>query len=196
MNDRLDRLVRNCAPDVLAYLVRRVVDAEDAADLLGDVFVALASRPARIPEDATEARMWAFGVARRVFLAHRRRAHTELVEAETLRGLLLAENAQGHDDDVDRLFARDAVDALPPRQREVVILVHWDGFTLADAAKHLGIRASTARALYQRARESLRVGLSEPSKSMSSMLPDEMRPPLRGSKAAAIRELSADLGHG
>ncbi len=179
MSDRLDRLVRDCAPDVLAYLVRRLVDPEDAADLLGDVFVALASRPARIPEDATEARMWAFGIARRVLVAHRRRAHTELVGAETLRGLLLADNAQGHDDDADRLFVRDVVDALPPRQREVVILVHWDGFTLADAAKHLGIRASTARTLYQRARETLRVGLSEPTEPITSGLPNESTLPLR-----------------
>ncbi len=173
MSDRLDRVARDCASDVLAYLIRRVVDPQDAADLLGDVFVVLASRPARIPEDVTEARMWVFGIARRLLLAHRRRAHSQLIEAQTLRGLLLAENTQGHEDDADRLFVRDVVAALPARQREVVTLVHWDGFTLADAAAHLGIRASTARTIYQRARESLRVVLSDTAEPVASTVPNE-----------------------
>ncbi|MFT4231117.1 MAG: sigma-70 family RNA polymerase sigma factor [Microbacterium sp.] len=159
MTARLDRLARDCAPDLLSYLVRRVAEPEDAADMLGEVFLALAARPDRIPEDETQARMWAFGVARRVLLAQRRRAASAAIEASALRQLLIEqEHVPDRDDDGD--LVRAEVNRLPARQREIVILVHWDGFTLTDAAGHLGIRPTTARTLYQRARDTLRPRLA------------------------------------
>ncbi|MBN0038924.1 hypothetical protein JN535_01895 [Cellulosimicrobium cellulans] len=56
---------------------------------------------------------------------------------------------------------RAAVVQLPARQRELVRLVHWDGFTLAQAAEVAGIRASTARTHYARARVALETQLRQ-----------------------------------
>lgn len=55
---------------------------------------------------------------------------------------------------------RDAIARLEPDLAELVRLVHWDGFSLADAAELLGIPASTARGRYQRAKSELRAALS------------------------------------
>ena len=41
------------------------------------------------------------------------------------------------------------------------MLVHWDGFTLADAAGLLGLNASTARSRYAAARQTLKEALSD-----------------------------------
>jgi RNA polymerase sigma-70 factor (ECF subfamily) len=38
--------------------------------------------------------------------------------------------------------------------------VHWDGFSVAEAAALLGIPASTARGRHQRAKDDLRAALS------------------------------------
>lgn len=54
---------------------------------------------------------------------------------------------------------RDAVDRLEPDQAELVRLLHWDGLTLAEAARPLGVPASTASSRYQRARRELRAAL-------------------------------------
>jgi RNA polymerase sigma-70 factor (ECF subfamily) len=58
---------------------------------------------------------------------------------------------------------RDAISALHPDLAELVRLVHWDGFSLADAAAVVGIPASTARGRYQRAKDELRVALAAPA---------------------------------
>ncbi len=55
---------------------------------------------------------------------------------------------------------RDAIDRLAPDLGELVRLVHWERFSLAEAAELLGIPASTARGRYQRAKDDLRIALS------------------------------------
>jgi DNA-directed RNA polymerase specialized sigma24 family protein len=45
----------------------------------------------------------------------------------------------------------------------VVRLVHWDGFTLGEAAALEGIPASTARSRYARAKRELAVALGLPA---------------------------------
>ncbi|WP_416347684.1 RNA polymerase sigma factor, partial [Cryobacterium sp. 10I1] len=59
------------------------------------------------------------------------------------------------------LDVRRALEVLPRNQRELIRLVHWDGFSIIDAARISGIRESTARGRYQRAKAQLRVHLSE-----------------------------------
>lgn len=54
---------------------------------------------------------------------------------------------------------RDAIARLTPELAEIVQLVHWDGFTLAEAAIIMDCPASTARARYARAKEQLRAML-------------------------------------
>ncbi|MGU7670337.1 RNA polymerase sigma factor, partial [Escherichia coli] len=54
---------------------------------------------------------------------------------------------------------RDAVARLDPELAELVRLVHWDGFSLAEAAELMSITASTARGRYARAKDELRRAL-------------------------------------
>jgi DNA-directed RNA polymerase specialized sigma24 family protein len=59
----------------------------------------------------------------------------------------------------ETLGVRRAVESLPDDLRELVVLVHWDGFTVPEAAQLLHVRESTARGRYQRARIRLRAAL-------------------------------------
>jgi RNA polymerase sigma-70 factor (ECF subfamily) len=52
------------AADLLRFLVRRVEQPEDAADLLSEVFLVWWKRQPDVPSD--EARLWLYGVARKV----------------------------------------------------------------------------------------------------------------------------------
>jgi RNA polymerase sigma-70 factor (ECF subfamily) len=160
-------VVADNADDLLRYLRRRVTQPEDAADLLGRVLLALWERGARIPTSETEARMWCFGIARNVLREHHRHAAKRLALAddlrENLRGSALLDNAADITAD-ERMRAetvRRAVAALDSRSRELIMLVHWDDFTLADAARHLSINESTARTRYGRALRRLEKRLTE-----------------------------------
>lgn len=158
---RLAALAADVADDLLGYFLRRIPSPEDAADLLGDTLLALAAGADRIPDDAEDARRWAFGVARRTLLAGRRR-HVQRAQRDEHRRAALraaAIDAAGHpgsERDLARRAVRDAVRSLPHRDRELLMLVHWDGFSLQEAALHLGIRASTASTRHARAKAALR----------------------------------------
>lgn len=142
------------AADLLSYFGRRVPIPADAADLLSETFVVAWRRADQVPADPEQARMWLFGVARRVLANATRGAvrHTNLTDK--LREHL--ETVPTEDLDERALDIRAALDAIPDEQSELVRLVLWDGFTVPEAAKILAIRESTARGRYQRARTQLR----------------------------------------
>lgn len=145
------------AADLLAYLARRV-GADDAPDLLGETMVVAWRRVRQLPEDRERARMWLFGVARGTLLNHARGQRRRWALADRLRGQV-GETAAAPAADVGA-EVRDAIARLEPDLAEIVRLVHWDGFRLADAAELLGLPASTVRGRYQRAKADLRAALS------------------------------------
>src|SRR5690554_2536008 len=101
----------------------------------------------RLPREPEQARMWLFGVARNVLRHHVR--STSRRDALVVRlGRALAEaSTPDRESDLD---VRAAVEALPDHLAELIRLVHWDGFSLEDAAAHLRIPASTARGRHAR----------------------------------------------
>lgn len=142
--------MRDSSADLLAYFERRVEHREDAADLLGETMLTAWRRVDRLPEDDERRRMWLFTIAANVLANHRRSSRRRLALADRLRGCLTASAATP---DVGEAHAvRDAVLRLADAQREIVMLVHWDGFTIAEAAEILQVNASTARNRYAAAK--------------------------------------------
>jgi RNA polymerase sigma factor (sigma-70 family) len=147
------------ARDLLRYLERRV-GAQDAADVLGELMVVAWRRASDVPTDAEQARMWLFGIARNLVNNSERSERRQWRLADKLRSVLDRHSAPPSDDGLD---VRDAVDRLGGDAAELIRLVHWDGFTLVEAAELLGINASTARSRYKRAKDSLREALAVPA---------------------------------
>lgn len=142
------------AADLLSYFGRRVQNPADAADLLSETFLVAWRRGDRMPADPEQARMWLFGVARRV----RGNAARGAIRHADLADKLCAhlQTLPREHADAETLDIRAALDAIPDDQSELVRLILWDGFTLPEAATILGISESTARGRYQRARTRLR----------------------------------------
>ena len=148
------------APALLDYFGRRVA-AEDAADLLGETLVVVWRRVGVIPKDATRARMWLYGVARKVLAGHRRSTRRQAALSERLRLELAAQPAISTEPDHDRV--RELIAGLPELDREIIGLVYWEGFNLAEVAVILGMRPPTVRSRHARARASLRESLGDTS---------------------------------
>lgn len=138
--------------DVLAYLVRRVDNREDAADLFGDAYLTAWRKRRQMPDEPEGARKWLFVIARNALLNHYR-------SSARRRGLTLAlreELRESADDPTEHtLDVRRAISSLDARQAELVRLVHWEGFSIVDSAEIIGIPSSTARSRYAAARASL-----------------------------------------
>lgn len=141
---------------LLAYFERRVVPRADAGDLLTETLLHAWRRAESAPRDEREVRMWLFGIASRVLANHSRGRRRRAALADRLR-LLLTEPLEP--DAAEAIAVRDAVAGLDPKQAELVRLVHWDGFSITEAATLLGVNASTARGRYAAAKEELRARL-------------------------------------
>jgi RNA polymerase sigma-70 factor (ECF subfamily) len=154
---QVESVLAGCAPALLGYFLRRTADAEDAADLVGETLTQAWRVADRVPADPEAARMWVFGVARNTLRHH--------VRGGVRRDALIVElgsaltRATGEVDDGD-LDVRRAVAALPIELAELVRLVHWDGFSIEQAATLMEIPASTARSRHARAKELLRAALA------------------------------------
>lgn len=151
----LTSALRESNTDLLRFLHRRA-GSDDAPDLFGETMLVAWRRVDNFPEDVTEARMWLFGLARGTLLNYARgeRRRSALVDRIRSHMPLPAAASADEGDDV-----RDAIARLAPELAEIVQLVHWEGFTLAEVAAITGSPASTTRAKYARAKEQLRAML-------------------------------------
>lgn len=149
--------LRETADDLLAYFERRLSTRDDAADLLAETMLQAWRRSDAMPVQAERRRMWLFTIAANVLANHRRSARRRLALADRLRDHLAMNTAP---DPAEASAVRDAVLRLHAAQRELVMLIHWDGFTIVAAAEILGLNPSTARSRYGAARDELRRALS------------------------------------
>ncbi|MEV0198432.1 RNA polymerase sigma factor [Nonomuraea sp. NPDC050691] len=139
--------------DILAYIRRRTDSHEDAADALAETFTTTWRRLDDVPE-GRDARLWLFGVARRV-LANGRRAESrrgELVERLGHQLAVWAEHTAAGEGlaGVQEAFAR-----LSPDDREILALAGWEGLGSDEIATVLGCSRANTRLRLHRARKRL-----------------------------------------
>lgn len=142
---------------ILGYAVRRVAAAEDAADVVAETFLIAWRRCAEIPP-GDEARLWLYGVARRVLANHlrgegRRGRLGERLRTELADQVIVADPA---DEVVEIRTLRAALARLDPADREVLELTAWEELAPREIAVALDLSAQVVRARLSRARARLR----------------------------------------
>jgi RNA polymerase sigma factor (sigma-70 family) len=155
---RFSRLYAEHEREILRYALRRSADPEDAADVVAETFLVAWRRLRDVPL-GDEARLWLYATARRVLANHKRGVgrRTRLAERlrEELRRQLPVEPA------AERQGVLDALAAMKEGDRELLMLVGWEGLTPSQAARVLGISAVSARTRLHRARRRLRERLGD-----------------------------------
>jgi RNA polymerase sigma-70 factor (ECF subfamily) len=155
--ERFEQVYLETRAAVLAYLIRRTETSEDAADVLGEVYLIAWRRIAHLPEGA-EARLWLFGVARRVLANQRRRLRTQVELAvaleETLRTRLAGPDSPAEEPMIGSVL--EALSELTASDRELVMLSAWEELTPAEIAVVFGRPAAVVRVRLHRARARMR----------------------------------------
>ncbi|BEP14439.1 hypothetical protein acdb102_27500 [Acidothermaceae bacterium B102] len=153
-------------PAVCGYVLRRTADPADAADVVAETYLILWRRLGELPEQA-DAKLWLYGVARRVLANHRR--STQRSTALTLRLVddVVLPHAADHDP-TDRARIGAAFHRLRPADRELLALVGWEGLRRDEIAETLGVSRSVVRLRLHRARQRFsaeldREGVATPS---------------------------------
>ena len=138
-----DELYREHAGHVLAYCLRRGPDT--AEDALAETFAVAWRRRDAIPEEPLP---WLYGVARRVLANQRRSARRQGAVADRL-----AAEPRPEGREAEPVLA--ALAQLRPADRELLLLVAWEGLTHAQVAQALGTTTAACRVRLFRARRRL-----------------------------------------
>jgi RNA polymerase sigma-70 factor (ECF subfamily) len=184
-----DVLLRACSGDEGAFIdlyerhrrplfrfaYRMLGSVSSAEDVTHECFVFLLTQPGRFDPERAPLRTFLWGVVRNLALKQlRQRGHDtthELPEswereptepAAPLRQLLDKERSEA---------VQEAVAALPPLQREVIVLFEYEGQSLAEIAAVVAADTGTVKARLHRARERLRRALASQLSGMAPARP-------------------------
>lgn len=146
-------------------LIRRGLDAQQASDAVQDIFLRLLRSP---PSDLRDPGAYLRRSADTMAIDHWRRQQRQVALFEPLP----AESATAADDAITvegDLVARErdarlrrAIEDLPPRSREVLLLHKYEGLTYAEVALRLGIARNTVMVHLANAMRSLRATMRAP----------------------------------
>jgi RNA polymerase sigma-70 factor (ECF subfamily) len=164
-SERFEHAFRTHSRSVLGYALRRVDQPEDAADVVSEVMLVAWRRVGDLPSDEG-ARLWLYGIARRVLANQTRSRNRRVRLGERLRDDLsrvpLGAEAPGLDERTrDSLHA--ALRELPESDRELLLLSSWEDLEPAEIAVVIGVAPATVRTRLHRARRRLRDLLEEQS---------------------------------
>jgi RNA polymerase sigma factor (sigma-70 family) len=150
---RFEELYANNQGRVFGYVLRRTDNADDAADVIAETFLTAWRRLEDIPA-GDAARLWLYGVARRVLANHRRGDRRRYALADRLRAELASTHGSieytGALAEVAAAFRR-----LADGDREILALEGWEGLDPAGIAAVLGCSRNAARIRLHRARRRL-----------------------------------------
>jgi RNA polymerase sigma factor (sigma-70 family) len=160
---QFDALFRECAADVHAYAISLLGDSAAAEDVTALAFERLYRSRGRLDARRGTPRAWLFTIARNAALdelrRRKRRPHVQLEHEPT------AETTTTTAEQLERVerraSVRDALVALPPREREAVLLKFHGQLSNGELAEALGISASNAGTLVHRALTRLRERCAE-----------------------------------
>jgi len=160
----LTEFYRRHVARMVAFGARRFTNAEDVADFVASVFLAVLESAARFDRRKGSGLGWLYGVATHVSARERTRIRRGEDVTAAIAGRRLLEP-----DDVDRIERQidaaahlravaDAMRHLSDETRRLLELVAIDGLQPAEAADALGISRVAARVRLSRARRALRDG--------------------------------------
>ncbi len=136
---------------ILGYVLRRTGNPDDAADVIGEVFLTAWRRLEDMP-DGDQTRLWLYGVARRVLANHHRGERRRSALTGRLRADLVASyrppEFTGELAQIAAAFRR-----LPDAERELLSLTAWEGLDNGQIAVVLGCSRNAVRIRLFRARK-------------------------------------------
>ncbi|MDP8929813.1 MAG: sigma-70 family RNA polymerase sigma factor [Actinomycetota bacterium] len=152
--DRFRRIYDSNYERILGYALRRTDTFDDAHDVVSETFLVAWRRLDEVPH-GERARLWLYGTARRVLAnqyrgRRRQRRLTDqlLTEPHRLAGSTDESVAASEAEQIGAAFSR-----LADHDRELLLLVGWEGLSSDELAQTLGCSRATVRVRLHRARK-------------------------------------------
>ncbi len=164
----LETLLVRYQPHLYRFGLRMCGNVEDAGDVAQESLISMA-RSLRDFRGDSSVSSWLYTIARRFCIKKRRRskfapAREESLDAPGTGAIHVADSAPGPEEKAaNRELATvltQAIDALDPSQREVLVLRDVEGLSAPEVAKILGTSVDTVKSRLHRARVAVRQELA------------------------------------
>ena len=183
------------ATTLFRYFVRRV-GPDEADSMLGELFRIAFERRESFDTERAEARPWLYGIASNLLARHRRRearrlaATARLVPASTAVVDAFADVEARLDASTLWTEVAAAIAALPPGERDALLLYAWEGMAYDEIAVALDVPVGTVRSRLHRARGRVRelVGERGEEEVTATLRPDRVLPVDEGDPGLFKRE--------
>jgi RNA polymerase sigma-70 factor (ECF subfamily) len=133
---------------IAAYVLRRAASAEDAADVISEIFLTAWRRLETLPQ-GEQSTLWLYSTARRVLGNHRRSTERRRRLLDRIRQQPIDELGEL----TDTGMVADAFSRLRDDDQEVLGLIAWDGLTHRQLGAVLGCSENAAKLRVSRARK-------------------------------------------
>lgn len=159
----LDQLVQEHLPAALRFATRLTGDAQRAEDLVQESLLR-AVRSWRSFRGRATFRTWLFRIVINVFRDHLRRVAPEQLLADEEHDEFVDEASAAPPEvaiaaELGRVIARE-IGRLPPRQREVLVLIAYEGLSAGEVAEVAGISEANVHSTLWAARARLKARLA------------------------------------
>ena len=148
---------------VFRFACRMLGSAPQAEDVTQECFLSILRRPEAFRAERASLRTYLCAIARHLALKQLRKRGQETVVDDPPDEAVAGSGAAAGRDPLGRVIeeeaaeaVRTAVEALPPLQREAVVLYEYQEMSLADVAAVCEVDVGTVKSRLHRARERLR----------------------------------------
>lgn len=153
------------AGQVYGYARSIVRNDHDAEDLVQQVFTRMLTAIEGYEQRTTPFEGWLLRITHNMAIDHLRRRARTCHGPEALSGTVSGGSETGH----LRGVIRDALEELPPVQREIVVLRHLAGFSPPEIAARMGRSEDSIHGLHHRGRRALKTALAQAGATPSTL---------------------------
>ena len=151
-----EKIYREFHPKVSAYVRGKIANVHDAEELVSAVFLKIVRNLDNYDLGKASLSTWVYTITRNAVTDHFRTRRI----AVTLEDYMLDEVSDGLDDNALEMLA-DALLALKEKERDLIVLHYYKGYTLKTIAEMMGMSYINAKVLHKKALVNLRAFYEE-----------------------------------
>ena len=138
-------------PKVAAYVAGKISNSHDAEELVSSIFLKVVRKLDSFDPTKASVSTWIYTITRNTVIDYFR---SRRVEVEYMDYPELAEiPSEKVDDDLD--FLAEALLTLKEKERDLIVLYYFQGYTLKTVAERMGMSYSNAVVVHKKALSSL-----------------------------------------
>ena len=149
-----DRIYLDYKEKVAAYVRSRVADPYAAEDVVSEVFQKVYQKLESYNESRASLSTWIYTITRNTVIDYYKKSKTQSLSLDEVAAAEVPDESSADENDLEELA--DALEKLSERERDLIILHYYRGYTLKRIAGMFGMSYINAKVIHGKALSALR----------------------------------------